>query len=135
MQLLVEDPEADITRVFTDPLTGAITGVYVSGSVTTLRWLDPAIVRRQEALQKLFPDREVWQSGWTDDASKVLVQVQGPAFPPTYYLVDYKTHRADIAAEEYPLLASVELASTHESPYAARDGTPIAAIPRVFRLR
>ena len=127
MQLLVEDPEADITNVFADPLTGAITGVYVSGSVTTLRWLDPAIVKRQEALQKLFPDRGVWQVGWTDDASKVLAQVQGPATAPAYYLVDYKSHRADIAAEEYPLLKYVELAPVRETPYTARDGTTIPA--------
>lgn len=72
MQLLVEDPEADITNVFIDPLTGAVTGVYVSGSVTTVRWLDPAVAKRQEGLKKLFPDREVWQVGWTDDGSKLL---------------------------------------------------------------
>jgi dipeptidyl aminopeptidase/acylaminoacyl peptidase len=57
----------------------------------------------------------------------VLAQVQGPALAPTYYLVDYKTHRADIAAEEYPLLAGVELATPQETPYAARDGTQIPA--------
>jgi dipeptidyl aminopeptidase/acylaminoacyl peptidase len=55
------------------------------------------------------------------------VQVQGPATAPTYYLVDYKTHRADIVAEEYPQLAKVELASGKEMSYTARDGTTIPA--------
>jgi dipeptidyl aminopeptidase/acylaminoacyl peptidase len=127
MKLLVEDPEADVTNVYLDRDTGAPIGVYVSGSVTTVHWLEPPAQHRQDVLQRSFPDREVVLAGWTDGGNKALVQVQGPATPPTYYLVDFTTHRADIAAEEYPALNGVEFAPTKQITYQARDGTEIPA--------
>src|SRR5262249_44424415 len=45
-RLLVEDPDADITAVYTDAHTGAIAGVYVSGTKTDVHWLDPTAQHR-----------------------------------------------------------------------------------------
>jgi dipeptidyl aminopeptidase/acylaminoacyl peptidase len=127
LKLLAEDPDADITAAYTDPYTGAIAGVYESGVKTNLRWLDPAAQHRQEVLQRAFPDREVGVYGWTTDGTKTLARVETPNSPPIYYLVDFTTKRADIAAEEYPALAGVKLGELKEITYKARDGTAIPA--------
>jgi len=126
-KLIAEEPDADITNVFTDQYTGAIVGVYVSGSVTDIHWLDPVAQRRQEVLQRSFPGREVAIYGWTIDGTKTLARVETPSSPPVYYLVDFAAHRADIAAEEYPALTGVALGGAKEISYKARDGTPIPA--------
>lgn len=126
-KVIAEDPEADVTSVYTDSHTGAIAGFYVGGSVTKVRWLDPSAQRRQEALQRAFPGREVAIYGWTLDGSKTLARVETPSSPPLYYLVDFTAHRADIAAEEYPSLVNVTLGDVKEISYKARDGTEIPA--------
>jgi dipeptidyl aminopeptidase/acylaminoacyl peptidase len=126
-RLLAEDPDADITNTYTDVYTGTIIGVYVSGTKTTVQWLDPSAQHRQDVLQRAFAGRQVEVYGWTADGAKCLARVETPSSPPVYYLVDFTTHRADIAAEEYPALAGVPLGEVKEITYKARDGTAIPA--------
>jgi dipeptidyl aminopeptidase/acylaminoacyl peptidase len=126
-KLLVEDPDADITSTYTDSNTGAIVGVYVSGGKTSMHWLEPSAQKRYDVLQRSFTDRQVSISGWTADGTKTLAQVQTASSPPMYYLVDFTTHRADVAGEEYPALAGVPLGELKEITYKARDGTEIPA--------
>ena len=127
LKLIAEDPNADITSVYHDPYTGAITGVYLSGNVTKVRWLDAAAQHRQDVLDKAFAGRDVEVYGWSIDGTKTLARVETAFSPPVYYLVDFTTHRADIAAEEYPSLANVPLAEVKQISYKARDGTEIPA--------
>jgi dipeptidyl aminopeptidase/acylaminoacyl peptidase len=124
-KLIAEDPNTDITSVYTDHYTGAIIGVYVSGSVSEVRWLDPSAQLRHDVLQRAFPGRQVHVYGWTADGTKTLASVETPSSPPIYYIVDFTTHHADIAAEEYPALANVPLGEVKEISYKARDGTSI----------
>ena len=126
LRLLVEDPDADITAVYTDR-SDAILGVYVSGLTTKIHWLDAPAQHRQEVLERAFPNRSVDVTGWTTDGTKSLVRVESPSSPPIYYLVDFATHHADIAAEEYPALAGVTLGELKQINYKARDGTVIPA--------
>jgi len=123
---LADDPDADITGVSYNS-SGAIVGVYVSGSKTQMHWLDPAAQHREEILQRAFPGREVSVQGWSSDGSRTLARVELPSAPPVYYLVDFNAHRADIAAEEYPGIAGAKLGELKEISYKARDGTPIPA--------
>ncbi|MGB6520529.1 MAG: prolyl oligopeptidase family serine peptidase, partial [Candidatus Cybelea sp.] len=127
MRLLAEDPQADITNVYADPYTGAVIGVYVSGTKTGVNWLDPEARRRGEVLEHAFPNRTVNIVDWSADGSRTLAEVESPSSPPIYYLVDFSTHRADIAAESYPALENVPLGEFKEITYKARDGTTIPA--------
>jgi|HubBroStandDraft_1064217.scaffolds.fasta_scaffold03417_2 dipeptidyl aminopeptidase/acylaminoacyl peptidase len=127
MRLLAEDPQADITNVYTDPYTGAVIGVYVSGTKTSVNWLDPEARRRAEILERSFPDRTINIKDWSADGSRTLAEVESPSLPPIYYLVDFSTHRADIAAESYPALENVPLGELKEITYKAHDGTAIPA--------
>jgi dipeptidyl aminopeptidase/acylaminoacyl peptidase len=125
-RVLAEDPEADITGVaYTS--SGSIVGVYVSGSKTRMHWLDAAAQHREEVLQRAFPGQEVSMQGWSSDGSRVLARVESVSAPPVTYLVDFNTHHADIAAEEYPALAGAKLGELKEISYKARDGTSIPA--------
>jgi dipeptidyl aminopeptidase/acylaminoacyl peptidase len=127
LKLIAEDPNADITNAYQDPYTGAIVGVYLSGNVTKIRWLDAAAQHRQDVLDKAFAGRDVQIYAWSVDGTKTLARVETASSPPVYYLVDFTAHRADIAAEEYPALADVPLAEVKQISYKARDGTEIPA--------
>jgi dipeptidyl aminopeptidase/acylaminoacyl peptidase len=127
LELLAESPDADVESVYTDPYTGAIIGVYLSGAKTRIHWLDEGSKHRHDVLQRAFADKEVGIYGWTEDGTKTLALVETPSSPPVYYIVDFKTHRADIAAEEYPALANVKLGEVKAITYQARDGTQIPA--------
>jgi dipeptidyl aminopeptidase/acylaminoacyl peptidase len=128
MQLLADAPNADIANVYTDPDTGAVIEVRESGGGPAQQhWLEPSAKARYEALARAFPDRIVELYGWTTDWTKTLARVSSPVNPPLYYLTDFKAHRADIAAEEYPGLAGAALGEFREMTYKARDGTEILA--------
>jgi dipeptidyl aminopeptidase/acylaminoacyl peptidase len=126
-KLLAEAPDTDVSDAYVDSRTGAIIGVYGSGIKPRVYWIDPSAQHRQEVLERSFPNRTVVLRGWTEDGKKTLARVESPSSPPIYYLVDFTTHRADIAAEEYPALSGVALGEFREITYKARDGTEIPA--------
>ena len=126
-QVFVEDPSSDITGVLRDPNTGVMAGVFATGEHPGPRWVDPGAKQRAESLQRSFSGRIVWMTNWSADGQKVIARVETDATPPVYYLVDFAARRADIAAEEYPTLAKVPMASVHEISYSARDGAKIPA--------
>ena len=127
LQLLAEDPGADITDVFTDPYTQAVVGVFVGGAEGAVHWLGPAANARYESLARAFPSRTVELYAWSEDGNRILARVSSASAPPIHYLTDLTTHRADIAAEEYPVLSGATLGTVTEIHYKARDGTDLLA--------
>lgn len=127
LRLLAEIPDADVTNVFLDPYTGAVTAIYASGLGAPVRWLDRAAERRYDSLARTFPGRVVEPYAWTADGTKTLARVSSASSPPVYYLTDFNANKADIAAESYPGLAGVTLGDVKEITYKARDGTDIPA--------
>ncbi len=127
LRLLAEVVDADITETYQDPYSGAIIGVYASGTKTEIQWTDPEARRRSERVHDIFPNRQANVYGWTADGTKTIAEVETPSSPPVYYIVDFSTHRAEIAAEQYPALAGASLGVWQETNYKARDGTLIPA--------
>jgi dipeptidyl aminopeptidase/acylaminoacyl peptidase len=125
--LLAQDPDADVTAAYFDNQTGDIVGFFVGGSKNGVIWISPEAQHRHEVLQRAFPNRTVTPYGWTADGTKTLARVESATVPPVYYLVDFATHKADIAAEEYPALGGIALGEFREISYQARDGTVIPA--------
>jgi dipeptidyl aminopeptidase/acylaminoacyl peptidase len=128
MRLLENDPDADVERTSRDPNTGAIVGVYIGGEKPKFRWLESHAQHRADVLAKTFSGKRVELLNWTVDGTKVLVKVDTASNPPVYYWVDFATHQADIAGEEYPALANAALGEARQIGYKARDGTTIPAI-------
>jgi len=126
-RVLIEDPDNDVTGVYADPYSGAIVGVFLGGTETSIRWLDEGAGQRYNSVQRAFPGKVVSLYGWTSDGSKTLALVEAADSAPVYYLIDFSTHRADIAAEPYPDLTGVKLGEVRQISYSARDGTKIPA--------
>jgi hypothetical protein len=128
MRSLANDPDADVERTSVDPNTGAIVGVYIGGEKPKFRWLESQVQHRAEVLAKTFAGKRVVLLNWTVDGTKVLAKVDTASSPPVYYWVDFATHQADVAGEEYPALANAALGEARQITYKARDGTTIPAI-------
>ncbi len=129
MRLLIEDPDADVEATGTDPNTGAVISALIGGGENgSTKWVDAHAQHRAEVLEKTFPGKTVEMISWSVDGTKLLAKVETPSSPPLYYMIDFTTHHADIAGEEYPALANVALGRAEQITYAARDGTTIPAI-------
>ena len=124
---LLPDASADVADVIVDRFTGVPMGVDLAGLNSTVRWLDAAAQQRGESIARAFPGRETSVYTHSLDGSRVLVEIDDRSHPPIYYLVDFKTHRADIVGEAYPGLDNVTLGAVRTITYAAHDGTAIPA--------
>jgi dienelactone hydrolase len=106
---------------------GEPTAVWVGSSDAHRIWLDDTAKMRYESLAHVFPGRRLSVYDPSRDGSEILVRVQGSGQPAVTYLVDFATHRADIAGEAYPQLAHVELGTTHTVRYRTRGGRAVRA--------
>lgn len=127
MKDLLSDPAADVLRVLSDSYSGAPTAARLSGPDPRYLWIDSAAKLRFESVEHAFPGRNIAISSRSEDGSRLVVQVQDSSHPPVYYLVDFKSHRADIIGEAYPALDNARLGTVRSITYKARDGTTIPA--------
>jgi dipeptidyl aminopeptidase/acylaminoacyl peptidase len=124
---LLPDIAADVTEVIPDRFSGVPAGVELGGLEPKVRWIDTAAEARFESVARAFPGRHVVVYSRSQDGSRLIAEVADRSHPPVYYLVDFKSHRADIVGAEYPALANVTLGSVRSITYPARDGTAIPA--------
>jgi dipeptidyl aminopeptidase/acylaminoacyl peptidase len=118
---LVDDPQRDAETPNYDPFDYSVDGVRFSGSDRPYQWIDPAAQKRYAALGRTFAGRYVDIESRSADNKRIIVEVDGPSAPTTYYLVDYAAKSADIVGEQYPGLVDQPMGSVRRFEYAARD--------------
>jgi len=124
---LLPDADAEVVGIALDTFSGMPVAAELGGKQPEVRWLDAAAKQRHDSLAQAFAGREIEVTSRSADGSRVVVQAQGSSNPPVYYLVDFKTGRADIVGEAYPGLDGVKLGTVSSISYQARDGTSIPA--------
>jgi dipeptidyl aminopeptidase/acylaminoacyl peptidase len=124
---LVEDADEEIISADIDRTTGAVLGAWLGGANPNPVWIDPETQRRQEMLKHSFPEQQIDLVAYSEAAKRTLVRVSSASKPPVYYVVDFKTHNAEMVGEELPGLAGAALGKLQEITYAARDGQSITA--------
>jgi dipeptidyl aminopeptidase/acylaminoacyl peptidase len=125
--VLFEDPGQEVANVKRDRFTLVPKAAVTGGTNPEVRWFDPADQRRSDAVLKAFPGRRVNLYSQSQDGQRVVAYVDSPSVPPSYYLVDFKTHKADTIGDEYPELANAKLGTVQVISYKARDGVAIPA--------
>jgi dipeptidyl aminopeptidase/acylaminoacyl peptidase len=119
--------DTDVLNVVRDRFSGVAVAAELGGLEPTTWWLDTAAQSTYESVANAFPGRDVTVESRSEDGTRVVARVEGPANAPVYYLVDFKSHRADIIGEAYPGLDKATLGPVRTMTYPARDGTPIGA--------
>jgi dipeptidyl aminopeptidase/acylaminoacyl peptidase len=117
----------DTTPIY-DPVRRTVIGGYRADELAyRYAFFDPAEQKIWDAVARAFPGETVKLSSWTDDRSKIVLQVEGPRSGAAYYLLDTRTHRADWIADKYQGVTSEDLGEVRAIRYPASDGTIIPA--------
>jgi dipeptidyl aminopeptidase/acylaminoacyl peptidase len=124
---VLADENADVIAVDYDRLTRAPVSALLGGMDPQVRWLDKDAERRFQSVAKAFPGKRIYVYSRSEDGQRVLAEVEGPSNPPVYYLVDFRTGKADLVGEAYPGLANVKLGEVRATSYKARDGASVPA--------
>lgn len=127
VRVLLEDPDQDVVSVVRDRFRGTPVCAWLGGVDPKYHCFDQQVEQRTRDIAHSFPDRRVVLYSESQDGRRVIAYVTSPSLPATYYLVDFKTHKADIVGEEYPGLAKAKLGEVRIITYKARDGTAIPA--------
>jgi dipeptidyl aminopeptidase/acylaminoacyl peptidase len=118
----------DNAYLISDHKKGTIIGGYVAeGSGYLYTFFDPADQQLWDKIAKAFPGEVVRLASWSDDRTKIILQVEGPRSGAAYYLLDRTTNHAEWIADEYESIPPEEIAEVRLIHYRAGDGLDIPA--------
>ncbi len=81
----------------------------------------------EKSIYALFPDKEVYFGGTSDDRNRYIIFVENSSTAGSFYLGDKKLGTLDLVAHSYPALANKVLPTKKALFYKARDGLDIEA--------
>ena len=126
-RIVAEDAQHDVIGVEQDPHSRRVVGVHLGGPDSRIRWLDPTAESRYRKLSRTFAPRNAEIIGQSADATRLLAAVSNPSSPVVYYLVDFRSNRAQIIGDAYPELNGQALGTVQAIEYKARDGYTVPA--------
>ena len=113
--------------LMTDPLTHRVFGGVVYGTTTQYSFFDPKEQAAWSAVLAHFPDEEVKIAAWSQDRSKVVVEITGQVHGDAYVLIDTKTGKAVQIGDVYAGLKPADISGVEAIEYKAADGKVIPA--------
>jgi dipeptidyl aminopeptidase/acylaminoacyl peptidase len=121
IEVLAEDPEADVSGVRIDPDTREPQIVTFTKARSEYRVLDPSVAGHLAAIRALHPGDPVFPDA--DDDDRVwLVAFTNDAGPVSYFAFDTATGAGSFLFEHQPELSKYDLAPMEPFSYQARDG-------------
>ncbi|HEX4301528.1 MAG TPA: S9 family peptidase [Rhizomicrobium sp.] len=124
---LFSDPHYDFADTLADDWTDRVIGVSYGVDKAEYVYFDPARAALQHRIAEAFPGEDAHAVSATQSGDKVIVAVESPQRPRTYYFMERDTHYIAKIASAYPNLKATDLGEMKPYPYKARDGLDIAA--------
>jgi dipeptidyl aminopeptidase/acylaminoacyl peptidase len=124
VEVLAEDPEADVSGVRIDPDTREPQIVTVLKGRSEYVVLDPSVADDLAAIRGLHPGDPIFQ-GADDEDAVWLVGFTNDAGPIPYYAYDRASRTAQFLFEHRPELSQYELAEMEPFSFTARDGLTV----------
>ncbi|AQR74723.1 S9 family peptidase [Sphingomonas sp. LM7] len=121
--LLYQDPQVDLDGFQADS-DGRLLGVEYSADRPAIRWLDPAMARRQAQIDVALPGRANRLLSSSSDRARSLVFSESSTDPGAYYL--YDAGRVTLVGAVSPALAGARGPEMQAVRYRARDGLEIS---------
>jgi dipeptidyl aminopeptidase/acylaminoacyl peptidase len=124
IEVLAEDPEADVSGVRIDPDTREPQIVTFTKARSEYRVLDPSVAGHLAVIRALHPGDPVFPDA--DDDDRVwLVAFTNDAGPVSYFAFDTTTGAGSFLFEHQPELSKYDLAPMEPFSYQARDGLTV----------
>jgi dipeptidyl aminopeptidase/acylaminoacyl peptidase len=114
-----------LSTLIEDPLTQRVIGGVKMGMEPEYVFFDPKDQAAWNAVAGAFPGEDVELVSWSDDRTKVVVQVTGLLHGVVYQLVDLTARKAAEIGAVYQDLKADDLAEVHLANYRAGDGRAI----------
>ena len=121
------NPLYDISGALSDPWTFRVVGAAAIGHLERDFYFDPKLQAIQTQLENYFPGLAVHALAWDRALDKVVVGVDGPTTPQTFYLFRPQTNQVERLGRNYSQLRSSDLGEMRVYNYKARDGLEIPA--------
>ncbi|HWA91943.1 MAG TPA: S9 family peptidase [Rhizomicrobium sp.] len=125
--VMFADPKYDVSAPISDPFTNRILGAAYMADKMESHYFDPKWDGLQKGLEAAFPGVSATAVAWNTALDKLIVQVDAPRTPTTFYFLDRTTHRATPIGSAFPDLKEGDLGEMKPYPYTARDGLDIPA--------
>ncbi len=132
------DPLPDVqgTGLVLDPATRRMIGtVKTDFDGVHYSFTDPADQKRWNGIVHAFPHEVVRLASWSQDRSRLIVEVEGATNGDAFFIIDLKTHHADWLGDRYKGIAAEDVAEQRLIHYKAADGLDIPAFVTLPRGR
>lgn len=124
---LFSNSHYDVSTPIFDDWTGRVVGATYADDKMEYVYFDPQLEALQRGLEQAFPGVSVHAASSDAAKNRVIVEVDAPQEPISYYLLDRTTHQAKFIASSYPGLRAADLGEMKPWSYKARDGLDIPA--------
>ena len=124
-------PEPFLTAAFAsaihDPAHHNLIGFHgLAGDEDVYEFLNPADATIWRSITKAYKGTSVGLTSWSDDHSKIVLQIDSPAEGPSYALVDLKARRADPIGYPYEGVTAADVAPVRAIQFKAKDGLQLS---------
>ncbi len=130
-------PDLDADGMVTDPATHRVIGTVDRGLDTLdYHFHEESDQKLWRGVVRAFPGEIVSLQSWTDDRTKIIVEVEGPTNGDAFFIVDRKAKTADWLADRYQGIGAKDVGPVRAFRYKAADGTEIPAyltLPAAWR--
>ncbi len=120
---VASDPHFDVHGAIVQ--RGAVVAFAWMDDLPRRQWLDPAVQRLQDALDKALPDSREIVIDTAADGNLALVASFSTSAPTTYRLFDRRTKEFALFGDTYPGIAQDMISNRKPVTYKATDGTDI----------
>jgi dipeptidyl aminopeptidase/acylaminoacyl peptidase len=124
---LFANPAYDADSPLIDHWSHRVIGTAFIDDKVQYHYFSPRLDGLQKGLEAVFPGVSVEAVSWDTSMNAVIVAVDAPRKPTTFYYLDRTTHVADPIGSAYPDLDEADLGEMKPWPYKARDGLDIPA--------
>ncbi len=118
----------NVDRVVVSADGNTMLGAHYSGDSSGVAWFDPALAETQSAITKAVPGRRAQIESMTADRQKLLVRIDRPNNPGSYYYYNIGVGTLQLIATVNEGLGTKPLAPVSMVQYKARDGLEIEAV-------
>ncbi|OYQ33507.1 hypothetical protein CHU95_14015 [Niveispirillum lacus] len=120
---VASDPRFDVETPIIQ--RGAVVAIAWVDDLPRRQWLDPAIQKLQDALDKALPDSREIVIDTAADGNLILVASFALDAPTTYRMFDRRTKEFSLFGDTYPGIAQENVSKRQPVTYKATDGTEI----------
>lgn len=117
------DPRYDVDGAVIQ--RGVVVAIAWTDDLPCRQWLDPAVQRLQDALDKALPDSREIVIDTAADGNLALVASYSLSAPTTYRLFDRRTKEFSLFGDTYPGIEQAVVSARQPVTYKATDGTDI----------